>query len=573
MTIRSIVRREGPADPSMGHAWNPFSFLDGDPVRNHTLMDFGWLPWWSDLECKASFFRPVTSLTHVLDYRVLHEWPMVMHVHSLAWYALAIWAAAALYRRLMGRTLPAWVAVLAALLFTVDEAHAMPVGWLANRNAVIAAAFGILTLLAHDRWRRDGWRPGAVLAPLVLALGLLSKESVVSVGGYLLAYALFLDRGPLRRRLLSLVPCLLVGVVWYAAYKALGHGTSGSAVYIDPAHDPVRFAWQAVRHAPLLLCGQWGLPSSELSLVLSATAFWAHWAWAMVYTALVAVLLAPLVAREPLARFWAVGMLLSVVPACAPFLHDRLLMFVGLGAMGLLAQWLAGRSEGAAWLPASRAWRRLARVFAGVFVAVHLVIAPLLLPVGAGAMRVLGESLGQQNASLPTDEAFTRETVVFANSFTALADIVWVQTRVYRKEPLPLRSLRLCPSCTPATLTRIDDRTLAVRPVGGYLLPPRQWPEPERAPPVSALYMLRSMDLLFRSEGDLLPLGYTVELAAATVEVTALTEDGRPAEATFRFRVPLEDPSLRWLVQRGMRYEPFTPPAVGETVEVPAPFD
>ena len=53
-----------------------------------------------------------------------------------------------------------------------------------------------------------------------------------------------------------------------------------------------------------------------------------------------------------------------------------------------------------------------------------------------------------------------------------------------------------------------------------------------------------------------------------TVEITALTEDDRPAEATFRFDRPLEDPSLCWLCYRENGFEPFTPPGVGASVEL-----
>jgi hypothetical protein len=53
-----------------------------------------------------------------------------------------------------------------------------------------------------------------------------------------------------------------------------------------------------------------------------------------------------------------------------------------------------------------------------------------------------------------------------------------------------------------------------------------------------------------------------------TVTITELTADGRPAEATFRFDVPLESPSLVWLCFRGNRFERFTPPAVGQDVEI-----
>src|SRR4051812_3202324 len=52
--------------------WNLFTFFDGDPERMHRFMDTGVAPWWSDLHARASFFRPVSSLTHVLDYAL---WP------------------------------------------------------------------------------------------------------------------------------------------------------------------------------------------------------------------------------------------------------------------------------------------------------------------------------------------------------------------------------------------------------------------------------------------------------------------------------------------------------------------
>jgi len=282
--------------------------------------------------------------------------------------------------------------------------------------------------------------------------------------------------------------------------------------------------------------------------------------------------MAPLVARDRVARFWALGMVLSLLPACATFAHDRLLVFVGIGGMGVLAQWLGGRAEGAAWVPTGRAWRALATAFAGVAIAIQLLLAPVQFVAGSMGMKGVGALLDRQLATTPSDEAVTRQTLIYANSMSALADVMCVQTRLYRKERVPARILRLSPSAAPATLVRTGERTLVVRPRGGYLPPQGAWYDAGRGPAFSPLYVLRSMDGLFRSEEHPLRLGDRVELTAATVEVTALTDDGRPAEATFRFRVPLEDDSLRWLVHRGLGCEPFTPPAVGQSVDVPAPF-
>ncbi len=64
----------------------------------------------------------------------------------------------------------------------------------------------------------------------------------------------------------------------------------------------------------------------------------------------------------------------------------------------------------------------------------------------------------------------------------------------------------------------------------------------------------------------------TIDLSAVTIKITELTDDGRRAEATFRFRVSLEDPSLRWLFVQDFRYVPFIVPGMSETVEVPSPL-
>ena len=109
-------------------------------------------------------------------------WPhsaFLMYVHSFAWLGGLVAVATFIFRRVLGTT---WVAGLAALLFAVDDAHGFPAAWLANRKTLIGAFFGILALIAHDRWRRGEWRIGSLVAPLSLLLGLLAKESVAGVG-------------------------------------------------------------------------------------------------------------------------------------------------------------------------------------------------------------------------------------------------------------------------------------------------------------------------------------------------------------------------------------------------------
>jgi len=125
--------------------------------------------------------------------------------------------------------------------------------------------------------------------------------------------------------------------------------------------------------------------------------------------------------------------------------------------------------------------------------------------------------------------------------------LIWASER----EPLP-RHLRVLASnaMQPVEVSRPDETTLVARPAAGYLA--------------------SKMDRLVRRDDRLLPVGARVEIPGMTATVLEVDARGRPAVVAFRFDVPLEDPSLRWLAWRVGRYEPFVPPAVGTTVVLPA---
>ena len=113
-----------------------FSFAGHDPATIQPLVDAGMFPWWTDPAVKLAFWRPLASFTHLVDWTLWPGAPWAMHLHSLAWFGLALAAAAALYRRLIG----GWTAGLATLLYALDDAHGPAVGWIANRNAMVAVA-------------------------------------------------------------------------------------------------------------------------------------------------------------------------------------------------------------------------------------------------------------------------------------------------------------------------------------------------------------------------------------------------------------------------------------------------
>jgi hypothetical protein len=522
-----------------------FTFADGNPARTRRLMDRGILPWWTAENARLAFWRPATSLTHWLDYTVLPNRTVLMHLHSLGWFGILVLAATLMYRGLMGR---AWSAGVAGLFYALDNTHAFGVAWLANRHALLATLFGALALWTHDRWRRSGWRAGRVWGPICFALGLMSSEAAVATGAYLVAHAVCLDCGPWRRRMFALLPYGAIAAGWQLLYQQLGYGAvAASPGYINPALEPLVFVRRLIEHGPLLLWAQWsGLPAENYTPLVGQAAL-ARWLVALLGLGALGLVLVPLLRCDPIARFWALGHLAALPLIVAAPLADRYLFFVGLGAMGLLARFLCGLLDREGSRPASSVRRFSVVTLACFLAAVHLVVAPIQLARSCASVGRFGTVVEQSSESLAADPGVSQQRVVVANAPSAFFVVYAPFIRAAKGLPIPLQTLLLTATAAPVQLSRVDARTLGVRPLG-------------------------PQDFLFRPREYPMALGEQVRLVLTTIWVTALTRDARPAEFRVSFDVDLEDPSLKWLQWRGEdgqgRYVTFTPPAIGQTVDV-----
>lgn len=544
-----------------------FRFLG--PDRNTQLMDVGILPWWTLASARVSFFRPLASLTHWLDYQLWPDSSFLMHFHNLLWYGGLCGLVTFAYRRFMGKGA---VSGLAALLFAADITHLSCVASLAGRNSLMTLLFGVLALLCHDRWRRQGRRAYFLLALLSLLLALLSAEAGLAIVAYLFSYAVCLDRGTWRQKLGSLIPYGLLIAIWRFVYQCLGYGASGSGFYIDPGRELLRFAINALENGPVLLLGQWIVLEPGMYALLSPWGSLVFWLVSVLALVLVGKLLLPLLRQDRVARFWALGMVLAVVPICAVSLpNGRLLTFVGLGAMGLMARFIVtvlGRSGA---LFERRIWQTSACTLAVILVGIHAVLSPLLLMVSHTAF----DSFFGSTTDLGVLPGAKRRDVVIVN-VPSPGNMIYIlgQRATYGESDLAhIRAL--APGYDSVTVKRVDVRTLAVRPEHGYLASSGVRGNPRRVfPLVHPAYGYRYGDGLFRSEAHPMDLGQRVELTGMVAEVTALTDDGRPAEALVQFATPLEDSSFIWLQWDWSKetFVPFVPPEVGETVRVSGPF-
>ncbi len=519
-----------------------FNFTDGDPARVQWLKDIGFLPWWTYEKVHLRFWRPLTELTHRLDYALWPRAPFLMHLHNLAWFGAAVFAVGLLYRRVMR---DAYAAGLAVVLFAIEDAHAMPVAWVSNRNTLIAFVFGVLAIQAHVRWRRYADRRAGVMAVLLLLLALFAKESAIAVCAYLAAYALCLDPDRWRGRLASLLPYAGLVVAWRTAYVLLGHGIYGSPTYVDPLRSPLMFIAKCFERGPVLLSAQWFVPAADLYLAMPD---WGKTLFTVFSAATLVVLvwlLWPLLRRDRIARFWFAGMVLAVIPFCATFPSERLLFFVGLGAMGLLAQFFSGWASGKLAWGERPSWLRAARVFVVAMVAVHVVAAPLLLPVRVGGLWLIGGSVRHALEHAPLPDDLTGKTLVLPNAPNVLFSSYLPALCALEGRPLPQHVRHIGPNnVLPAgvEMTVVDRHTVRVRPEGGY-----RW-------------------MLVRNQQHPLPAGHREVLPGMTAEVLRVNAAGYPAEVEYRFDAPLDDPGLIWLVFEKGRYVGFDSPAPGETV-------
>lgn len=192
----------------------------------------GWITIWL-----GSGFRDYYALTHTsfwLEWRLWGNDPGGYRAVNIALHVLN----ATLVWRLLWR-LHVRGAFVGALLFALHPANVQAVAWISQRKTLLAACFGLLSVLAWLRFRAGGPRSLPAYAATLLAflLGLLSKLSVVVVPLALPLIAWW-QSGRLRRDdLLPLLPLFLLAGLFGATgllYES-NNPMSGPEALADPS--------------------------------------------------------------------------------------------------------------------------------------------------------------------------------------------------------------------------------------------------------------------------------------------------------------------------------------------------
>ena len=514
--------------------WDLFNFAPGDAEKLAPFITSGALPWFTLPALKIHFLRPLASALIAFDFWAFGAHAWAAHLHSVLWYLGLVAVANALYRRLV----PKW-ALLAGLLFCIDDAHVLPVGWLANRNSLMAVLFVWLGLLAHLKWREDGWRAGRWLSVLAFLAGLSAGETAVSALAYVAAYELAgrSEAPGVRLRALTGAGFALVA---FACLYVLGRcGASGSATYVDPLRETL--AWLQV--APvrgLAMLGGWTfaispdawviLPRARPVLLLAGALALAVWpaCWRAI---------APDdPAQRRTLRWLCLGAGVALLPGLATFPANRLLLAPSLGLAALIAAVLR------------RAWQERARL-RGKLVLAWCLAAFCLEPLSAWVatpllLRSWGGAVADALLAPGAPDLTGRVILLTSSDLVPALFSSAILSEHGRPMPKTWHSISQAPHAH--RLTRTGARRLELEVLGGHLLE-------------------TVFEQNVRSDAHPFAVGDVVWLEGLSVTVLEL-EAGCPRRLALDFSRPLEDfEFVRWA---GLELLRVTLPPPGEQLEL-----
>ena len=542
--------------PAPEHGIHPWSIYDfgGRLEPGHPFYDSGAFPWWTDADFKVRFFRPVTSVSIWLDYVVYGDWARGYHITSLLLFAVFL---ALAYRLFVNLGVPPAAALWALAFLGLHGAHCLPVGWISNRNELLAALLTTATLLLLDTWRRTR---RAALLPAVGACFLLAcgaKESGLAAFPIAVAYLFFFDRQErIRdrraqlRRLLSnpaLWTLTLLAAAFVLFYVSAGYGTRSnlySAPWPDTAHYLTRLAVLLVA-APLSLF--FGFATDILSaspesipvviaigVPVLATTFW---------------IVNRAVGDQPLARFAACWIFVALLPAAGGDISDRLLPTATIGSAILLGLFMQRIGS----LRACWAARQYPRVILGVlFVLTGIVEAIPMMAYRSSFVYQVGATDRDLTLSAElTPRPDTPQTAILLNSPTTLSALEFLPTWRAAYDDLETRVFALQFARRKVTWTRTSADAMTLT-----------------APDTP--FLTNRFEHLYQTRSAPLRAGDTFETALFTATIRETDEAGvRTVE--FKFKCDLDDPAYRFLVFQNDKFVRVAPPAVGKTMELPAP--
>ncbi len=163
------------------------------------------------LDKSIQFYRPLTSLSFWLDYKVWGMNPAAFHLTNIVLHTANV---ILLYFILSAVGFAGLPAFFGGLLFSVFPAHFENVAWISGRTDLVSFLFGALSALLFLRFLKKRRTSALVFSSLFFLLSLLAKESsLLLFGVYLLV--LIWRKEKIRQVALSMIPFGAAAAAWF----------------------------------------------------------------------------------------------------------------------------------------------------------------------------------------------------------------------------------------------------------------------------------------------------------------------------------------------------------------------
>ena len=147
---------------------------------------------WVLTHSHASLWHPLTTLSHMADCQIFGLKPGGHHFANVVLHNIAAVLLFLVFRAMTGSS---WRCAFVAGIFAIHPMRVESVAWIAERKDVLSGVFFMLTLGAYLRYARMPILSRYVTMSILLACGLMSKATFVTVPLVLL----LLDYWPLQR--------------------------------------------------------------------------------------------------------------------------------------------------------------------------------------------------------------------------------------------------------------------------------------------------------------------------------------------------------------------------------------
>lgn len=151
------------------------------------------LKWaFGNLHGDATYWHPLTWVSHMIDCQLFGLRPGPHHLVSLAFHLLNVVLVFVVFLRMTGDY---WPSLALAALWAVHPLQVDTVAWVTERKNLLSGMFWLLSMWAYVRYAEKPAVSRYLLVALLMALGLMTKPILVTLPCALL----LLDFWPLRR--------------------------------------------------------------------------------------------------------------------------------------------------------------------------------------------------------------------------------------------------------------------------------------------------------------------------------------------------------------------------------------